>query len=103
MCGDLATSILPFYSQKLNLLYRSLELTPFYGKNGFCQDLDYFPPFLKNFFRSIAQHNNVINVLQVFWSLPLFQCILDQSLADGRAVVSTPGAVGSKCTGRPSK
>lgn len=41
---------------------------------------------LKNFFCSIAPHNDIIDVLQVFWSSTLFLCSLDESMADGWAV-----------------
>ncbi|GAB0175750.1 hypothetical protein GRJ2_000040200 [Grus japonensis] len=49
---------------------RSLDLTSFYGKTGFQKDLDYFLPFLKNFFCCVAPYNDVINVLQVLGASP---------------------------------
>ncbi|GAB0208168.1 macrophage immunometabolism regulator [Grus japonensis] len=36
----------------------------------------------RNFFCCIAPYDDVINVLQVFWSFALFQCSLDQSMAN---------------------
>ncbi|KAK4826388.1 hypothetical protein QYF61_008059, partial [Mycteria americana] len=40
----------------------------------------------RNLFCCVAPCDDVINVLQVFWSFTLFQCSLDQSMANGRAV-----------------
>ncbi|KAK4823430.1 hypothetical protein QYF61_002116 [Mycteria americana] len=58
---------------KRSVASRSLDLTLFYGKTSFQEDLDYFLPFLKNFFCCIAPHDDVINVLQIFWSFKLCQ------------------------------
>lgn len=63
-------SNLPFSSPKLNFLCRSLDLTWFY-----------FLPFLKCFLCCTTPHADTINVSQVFWSLPLFQCSLEQLTA----------------------
>ncbi|KAJ7423305.1 hypothetical protein BTVI_10311 [Pitangus sulphuratus] len=46
------------------------------------EDLDYLLPFLKNFLCCVVPHNDVINVLRVFWSFTLFQYSLDQSMAN---------------------
>lgn len=43
-------------------------------------------PFLKNFLCCVPPYNDVSNILQEFWSLTLFQCILDQSMANSGAV-----------------
>ncbi|GAB0204952.1 hypothetical protein GRJ2_002960800 [Grus japonensis] len=61
------------------------DLTLFYGKTSFQKDLDYFLSFLKNFFCWVAPYDDAINVLQVLQSFTLFQCSLDQPLADGGA------------------
>jgi len=68
---------LPFYSQKLDLLHRSLDFTSLNGETSFQKDLNYFLPFLKNFLRCVTPYNDVIDVLQMFWSFILFQCSLD--------------------------
>ena len=69
--------ILPFYPQKLDLLRRSLDFTSLNGETGFQKDLNYFLPFLKNFLCGVTPYNDVIDVLQMFWSFTLFQCSLD--------------------------
>ncbi|GAB0205405.1 hypothetical protein GRJ2_003006100 [Grus japonensis] len=53
----------------------------------------------RDFFCCVAPYDDVINVLQVLQSFTLFQCSLDQSMANGGAV-STPGAVDSRFFGR---
>lgn len=68
---------------------------------SFQKGLDYFLPFSKNFCCCIAPYKDMFNVLQVFQSFSLFQCSLDQCMADG-GVVSTTGVVDSRCTGHPS-
>ncbi|KAJ7397593.1 hypothetical protein BTVI_134082 [Pitangus sulphuratus] len=60
----------------------SLDLTSLYGKTRFQEDLNYFVACLKNFLFCVPPHDDVINVLQEFWSLTLFQCSLVQSMAD---------------------
>jgi len=75
--GDLMVPILPFYPQKLDLLRRSLDFTSLNGETGFQKDLNYLLPFLKNFLRCVTPYNDVIDVLQMFWSFTLFQCSLD--------------------------
>jgi len=74
---DLMAPILPFYSQKLDLLCRSLDFTSLNGETGFQKDLNYFLPFLKNFLRGVTPYNDVVDVLQMFWSSTLLQCSLD--------------------------
>jgi len=96
--GNLPASIFPFYSQKLDLLCRSLDLTLLYCKNGFWNNFNTFLPFLKIFFFCIAPYADVSNVLQVFRSFPLFQCNLDQPITNDRAAFpslgqSIPGAL----------
>jgi len=73
----LAAPILPFYPQKLDLLRRSLDFTSLNGETSFQKDLNYFLPFLKNFLRGVTTYNDVIDVLQMFWSFTLFQCSPD--------------------------
>ncbi|GAB0183397.1 DNA mismatch repair protein Msh3 [Grus japonensis] len=70
---------------------RSLDLALVYGQSGFQKDLDYFLPFLRDYFCCVAPYDDVINVLQVLWSLTLFQCSLDQPMANGGAVFSPLG------------
>ena len=82
---------MPFYPQKLVLLCRSLDFTLLNGETGFQKDLNYFLPFLENYFCSVVPHDVVVNVLQVFQSFTLFQCSLDQSMASGRAVFPRVG------------
>lgn len=67
--------------KNMDHLCRSLHSILFYGKTGFQKDLDYFLPFLKNFFGCIGLHTGIIDVLQVFCSFTLFQCSLGQSMA----------------------
>ncbi|KAF4802832.1 hypothetical protein TURU_021596 [Turdus rufiventris] len=86
LSGDLAPSILPLYSQELDLSGRSFEFALSNGKAGSQQNLDDPFSFLKYLHCRVAPHNDVINVLKVFWSLTLLQCSLDQSMADGGAV-----------------
>jgi len=74
---DATKPILPFYSLKLDLLHRSLDFTSLNGEIGFQKDLNYFLPFLKNLLRCVTPYNDVIDVLQMFWSFTLFQCSLD--------------------------
>jgi len=74
---DLTAPILPFYSQKLDLLRRSLDFTSLNGETGFRKDLNYFLPFLKNFLHCVSLYNDSIDVLQMFWGFTLFQCSLD--------------------------
>jgi len=62
--------VLVFYSSKLNLLWRSLELTLLSGNTGFQKDLDYFLSFLKDLLFCAAPHDDVTNVLQVFRTFP---------------------------------
>jgi len=69
--------ILPFYPQKRDFLGRSLDFTSLSGENGFQKDLNYFLPFLKIFLHGVTPYNDVIDVLQMFQSFTLFQCILD--------------------------
>jgi len=73
----LTAPILPFYSQKLDLLRRSFDFTSLNGETGFQKDLNYFLPFLKNFLCCVTPYNDVIGVLQMFWSFTFFQCSLD--------------------------
>lgn len=35
--------------------------------------MNYFLPFLRNFIYCVASHDDVVNLLQVFRSIPLFQ------------------------------
>jgi len=70
----------------------------FYGKISFQKDLNYFLPFLKNFFCCVAPRDNVINVLQMCWSFILYQCGPDECIAHGGAAFpphrqSIPGAL----------
>jgi len=74
---DMTAPILPFYSQKLDLLRRSLDFTSLNGETGFQKDLNYFVPFLKNLLRCVTPYNDVVDVLQMFWSFTFFQCRLD--------------------------
>lgn len=72
-------SILQFYSYKLNFLNTSLDLAIVYGK--IIQiDFYYFlfqkDFYLKNFLLCVVPHNYILNVLQVFWTLSLFQSSL---------------------------
>ncbi|TRZ06605.1 hypothetical protein HGM15179_020502, partial [Zosterops borbonicus] len=55
-----------------------IPLLLFYGKTSFQKNLDYSFPFLC----SVAPHDDVINVFQVFQSFTLFQYSLDQFMAD---------------------
>ncbi|KAJ7400205.1 hypothetical protein BTVI_107419 [Pitangus sulphuratus] len=86
--GGYYVGVLPAASEKtepmrlpLTGITGSLDLTLFYGKTNLQEDLDYFLPFLKNFC-CVVPHNDTINVLQMFQSFTLFQCSLDQSMAD---------------------
>jgi len=56
-----------------DLLSRFLDLTSFNGETGFQKDLNNSLPFLKNFLRCVTPYNDVIDVLQMFWSFTLFQ------------------------------
>jgi len=95
------TPILPFYSPKLDLLCRSLDFTLFNGDINFHKDLNYFLPFLKNFCCCVAPYNDVSNVLQIFWNSTLFQCSLDQSMANSNEklekVLDFTATTGSIC------
>ncbi|TRZ09178.1 hypothetical protein HGM15179_017934 [Zosterops borbonicus] len=57
-----------------------------------CQMVGLFPPLGQFQVYCASLQDYVICVLQVFWSLTLFQCSLDQSMSNG-GTVSTPGAV----------
>ncbi|KAJ7409237.1 hypothetical protein BTVI_57274 [Pitangus sulphuratus] len=68
---DLTMSILPLYSQELDLLGRSLDLTLLDGKPVSQENLDDFLSFLTNLLYCVPPYNDVINLLQVFWSITL--------------------------------
>jgi len=89
-----------FLSPKTGTLPQNL--TSLNGKTSFQKDLNYSLPFVKNFLCCVTPYNDVIDVLQMFWSFTLFQCSLDQPMANG-GTVSTPGAVDSRCTRCPSR
>lgn len=92
---NVITFILPFNSKILDFPGRSFNLTLFYGRTGLQEDLGYLLPFLKNFLSRVLPYDGVTKVLQVFQSLTLFQCILDQPMADGGTVLpeSVPGVL----------
>ncbi|TRZ09371.1 hypothetical protein HGM15179_017737 [Zosterops borbonicus] len=73
-------------SKELDFLSQSLNLTWFNGKTSFQQNLDNLLSFLKDLLWGVLLYDDVVHVLQMFWSLTLLQCSLDQPMADGGAV-----------------
>lgn len=85
--GNLTLFILLLHFQKLDLLSRSLDFAFLDGEASFQENLDDFFSFFEHFCCCLLSHNDVINILQMFWSFTFFQGTLDQSMADGGAVL----------------